>query len=73
MSPTYNVRTEKCESVFPVNQTSSRLNLLDGRFTKLGVGMKRSLLRTGSMNCKGECWNSSINRAGLNGRGQCFP
>ena len=73
MSPTYNYKTEKCETVIRANQMSFRLSLLCGTFSTLRVGMKHPLLGSGSFKCKCESWNSSINRAGLNGRRRWCP
>jgi hypothetical protein len=70
MLPTYDIRSEKCETVTGVDQMRFRLSLLHRSFAKLRVGMKRLPLRTGSVKCGREHWNDRISRKSLIGQGQ---
>lgn len=69
MLPTYDIRSEKCETVIQVYQMRFRLSLLHRSFAKLRVGMKRLLLRTVSAKCGCERWNYTISRESLTGQG----
>jgi hypothetical protein len=68
MLPTYDTRSEKCETVIPVNQVRFRLSVLNRRFTQLRFDMKRPLLRTGLVKRRCEGWNSTISRESLIGQ-----
>ena len=70
MLPTYDIRSVKRETVNRVNQTGFRLSLLHRRFTHLRVGVKRPLLRTGSVKCRCEAWNNRVSRESLTGQGR---
>jgi len=70
MLPMYDIGSEKYETIIRVNQVRFRLSLLHFRFPQLRVGMKRPLLRTGSVKCRCEGWNNRISRESLIGQGR---
>jgi hypothetical protein len=68
MLPTYDIKSGKCESVNRVNQMRFQLSLLHRRFRQLRVGVKRPLLRTGSVKCGCEGWINIVSRESLTGQ-----
>lgn len=56
--------SESCEIVTEVNEMRFRLNLPNRRFTELRFEMKRQLLRTDVLKCRGERWKNYTNTNG---------